>query len=1298
MQRERFLAEVTKARRACDYSAAAQLIRTYQSSHPLSSEPHVEAGHVAYDRGRLDLAAEYFDLALELGPSNDRALAWKVALKNVNEGPAAAILLAEELLASDLNLPAVRVALGRSRQFEGSKEEALAEYERALQIAPGYLDAIEWRIEVIGRLRGHSAALDELWLAVRRFPGAPELFVAAYTSAKGKQETARAQEILDQAIEVHPACVPPLRMKVDWLISTGQLEKAVDRADDALVLAPAAADLHVARGRARYEQGQFAAAIESFRRASVLEPHRAESVQWLVSALRVLERHEEVHREIEGALRRMPTNQVLLSVAADESGWRGDFDAALVLTGKAVQAAPANTSALLRHISALADRHCYEEAEHLALAAAREHPGNARLAAEVASVYGQLDRDEDALAWYRTAYSLDPKAFRISRIAMALGWLNRFAEAESLLLSSIEVQSDSVALFRRLGAIRELAGDFSGALEAYDKVIELDLINVPGHTAKIGLLCRLRRLEEAGIAARVAVDALPGNGNLCEMQTWPMRDAGRESDVEVMLRSALDRCENKWPIHLGILRCLRRQGRFEEALDDVAKMLIDDPHDLAAHRWMLDLLSDVRRYDEAIAYGERVTVLYPTNTSLRMRLGWLRQEIGDFAGALTDFESVCAMKRTIWAVRSMAKMLCQVRRFADAEVLLADEIRAKPNYAILRHELAWVYWMQAKEKEAIAECERARSIEFGPVDGIVNHALMLRRLNRWVEAEKVLTKALVRYPGNLLILTQFGLLNDDQNRYTAAIEWFDRALESDKFYSAALVAKSATLRSLGRFGEAEAMLEPALDRFPDMAELLIERGWIYRDQGRLSLAKQAFSKVADVVPIPAVRADARRCLGWTAFADDKYDEARDLFREVLLEDSYVIDAKIGLAWSLVRLDDLESDQAAEGLCLEVLGAEPRNHLAHTCLGVLFARQRDFPLAEHHLRYSLELDPFDGSFVDLAVLLVDLERFDEAEELLTKALDRNWYDIQAHIELGRLHLQRDIDNGEVGKNARSAGADFRRALTLDPTSPSAATGLAVTLSRLPGDLPEAERVMRRVISLTKQGDARWPLLLTLARLLIERGDSAQRPELYLEALALGQEAIDLANWDAEPYFVTGVAAFKAGSQNSDARLVSLYRRRSVRYLRRCLERDSRHEEARRVMTLAEQSVALAGGSLAGSRALSWITALLLIGLWTGFFLTEKISSVVLGTMTAVLASLFALGFVLPHLVRLKLPGGVEADLSASLAQVSAGPTGELNLGRGRFAGTSSHFDGGSYLNSGPRGELPRLGASQDEPLQ
>jgi tetratricopeptide (TPR) repeat protein len=346
-----------------------------------------------------------------------------------------------------------------------------------------------------------------------------------------------------------------------------------------------------------------------------------------------------------------------------------------------------------------------------------------------------------------------------------------------------------------------------------------------------------------------------------------------------------------------------------------------------------------------------------------------------------------------------------------------------------------------------------------------------------------------------------------------------------------LAAKSATLRSLGRFGDADRLLEPELQRQPPSVTLLVEQGWVFRDQGELTRSRQSFEAVRQHAINPRERAEGLYGLGWVAFDNEDFDQAEQRFREALAENPYA-DALLGLAWTLLRRAEPEGEAEAEKLCHEVLAEEPRSHMAHTCLGVLHAQQGDLRQAEHHLRRAIGIDPFKGSYVDLGALLVQMDRFEEAETMLEKAIQRNWHDRQAHIELGGLFLQCDFDGDQDGSNARRAAQHFRQALVIDPASGAAAIGRALALAKSPGDLVTAERVLRDALGRSDCDLPRWQVLVALARLLIERGDATQRRDLYVEALTVAQQAIELATNQADPYYVAGVAAYNVGEAGSE----------------------------------------------------------------------------------------------------------------------------------------------------------------------
>jgi hypothetical protein len=88
--------------------------------------------------------------------------------------------------------------------------------------------------------------------------------------------------------------------------------------------------------------------------------------------------------------------------------------------------------------------------------------------------------------------------------------------------------------------------------------------------------------------------------------------------------------------------------------------------------------------------------------------------------------------------------------------------------------------------------------------------------------------------------------------------------------------------------------------------------------------------------------------------------------------------------------------------------------------------------------------------------------------------------------------------------------------------------------------------------------------------------------------------------------------------------------------------------------------------------------LLAAMWTDFLWKHHVTPVMITTLTPVLIGLMAIGFVLPLLIRFKFPGGIEADLSASLELISAGPPGHVTVNAPRFPSIAN-----------PTGQLPRL---------
>lgn len=1272
--------QVTRLRRAYRYAEADRLVDERLDG----ADAAVERGRIAAQQGRLVAAAEHFAAACDTDPTHELAQAWRVAVLSRQRRYDEARAVADEVLSTRPDAHLVRIARGRIADDEiGDDEHTLEATDVILTEDPDHLEALEWRIATLKDLGRHDEAEEAGANAVKRHPAAPELFATWANAAATAGRLADAIDRFDEALRIQPDYADAIWWRAGDLLRAQRYTEAMEEFASGVERCPDAGELYQAWGTALLLHDEPQAAYEKLSEARRLSPDDPGPVVALVYTLLQLGRSDEARDVIRSGHERCDDKVPLLVVEAAVHHRAGAYDSAVTAVRAALDLSACNRDALYLHVFYLRQADRLDEAIAAGLTAVEIRPRDNDLLLELASAYVDRGQYEDALVWLRK--SLESPAAGIETIeqtAYVLRLLSRPDDAEEVVAEGAVKFPGRPEITQQLALAHGARGSVDRALAAYTDINATHPDYLSAWYGHITVLRERHRHAEAEEVADRAIAANPTVPGLRYSRAQVHQACGDDDEAIAEMRRA---CEDHPYDEVAKRRLswvLRDAGEYDEAWEILAG-LTDSPQvveDRIAH------LKKVRRYEEAITTCTAAMRTFPEAGRLRIELADLKSELDDDEGALAGYEEVLATNPwSVRALRGKARSLRALRRYAESERLLSAEVARRPHIAGFQLDLAYTYAQAEKRDKGLAQYRKALRIKPRDPNLHLNHADALQAAGRWDEAEEALRSAIELFPDDVGLAIQMGELLDSRNKHEEALTWYDAALDKVPRNEWALRAKSAALRSLGRFDAAERLLEPALARPTAGTPLLVEWGWVLRDRGQHGRARRTFERALEDSVGHWARADVLHCLGWVAFDVGEFDLAARRFRQALAEHADSIRSKVGLAWTLVHDQRPNGEAEAERLCLEVLDFRPRNHMAHTCLGILYARQGNLPQAEHHLRRSLELDPYRGSYVDLAALFVQMDRFDEAEELLRKALERNWYDTQAHIEMGGLHLQRDFQDGE---SAREAARHFRQALAIDPARGAAAIGLSLALLRAPGDLIAAERVLRDALERRDCDHPRWQLLVALARLLIERGDAGQRRDLHLEALGLAQEAIDLAADQADPHYVAGVAAYKAGDSGTDAQVRPFYRRRAVRYFRWCLAKEPSHVEARRVMNLAEQSLALARRSLIGSAALVVVASGLLVALWAGFFLTDKVTTVVIGTLTPILVGLVAVALVLPFLVRLKLPGGVEADLSASLSQVTSGPTGEVTIGPGRLVSGGS--DGGGPLAGGPRGELPRLG--------
>jgi tetratricopeptide (TPR) repeat protein len=444
--------------------------------------------------------------------------------------------------------------------------------------------------------------------------------------------------------------------------------------------------------------------------------------------------------------------------------------------------------------------------------------------------------------------------------------------------------------------------------------------------------------------------------------------------------------------------------------------------------------------------------------------------------------------------------------------------------------------------------------------------------------------------------------------------------------------------------EALATIETALERAPESTELWKELVWIRISQDLPVEAEAAVERLAALVDGPGIATER----GGVAFAREDYAAAEHWFGMLPLRDDV---ERTNLAWSLVRQqpedEELEEQKLARAdeLCRSALKINPKALSALNCLGVIAFRRGRLQEAERHLQQTIEVDEGNGSHTDLGALYAQMARYDEALRCLTRAVELDWYDAKAHVEMGGVHLLQ-------GRPAEALDS-FRQGAKANPLEEKAVLGQAFSLGRLGRD-QEAEHVLRSGLRKIP-ADQQFPLRLHLAQLLVERGDRLESAHMYEEALAEAQHAVTLKPGDPEGAYVQAVAFHRIAQQQTAPMARAVHVARARRQLERCVDLAPGHIAAQRDLRVIEIRRKESVKSNAGSVAVAALAIGLLILIWVAFFVSDQISEAIVLTMTPILVGLVVVAFLLPYLTSLKMPG-LEATVAQRTEELFTGPLG------------------------------------------
>lgn len=1161
------------------------------------------------------------------------------------------------------------IALGRVLLSTGQHDAAMSEFDRAAAIAPDDERPAAWRIAALSRRWDFDTAFEEGDKALDEFPDSIQVRIAvarAYMDASRPQDAIKK---LDEAVERSKGHRGAVLWQAACRAMLYRWPAAESSARDAVTMEESKPDAQAAlrqyslakaycgMGRVLVGSQQYIKALEYLADAIAADPGYPKPWEWRISALRGLYQYDKAEQAVTDALQLFPHEARLHIEASWLFSEQGKHDQAVEYANLACQIDEKSHSAQATRIEILCNAYRFSEARDAARNAVEACDGSPRVHTAIALAFAEQRKWTEALREVDAALKINDSYWWALRLKVEfLRRTRRFDEALEAAEDAVRKRPYDPRVYIAKGWVLSRMGKYARAVEATDEALKLDGGDSWALYSRLHFLRQARRFREAEEAATEALATWDNDPDLLVAAAWIASDQDQEERAADRASRALkiDPCHvAALAARLYFLRWGRKFDEAEWAAGEALKARPRDPLVLAAVGWVY---SDQDKHDQALAFIEEARQRNPYDSWLvTCHVNFLRAK-----GQPEDAEKVVS------------------------QALARSEFRDDPYLLTVA---GWMHGDRDQYPAALEKFDQALRHCPTHLDALQWKTVVLRCLVDTTGAMAAAEHAISLRPEDAELVIELGRTYEAQNAFTQALGQYDKVLADDPGNVDALIAKSASLRSLRRNRDAAREIDEARQHKRTNRDLLTECGWIQYDRRNLKDAQSIFTSLERTAHNNRERALANYGLGWVAFADRDYVSAACRFADAIDSQSgcpHNLNYQLGRAWALAKRDDRsELWDEAEDIARKVVDSRP-DPVAHICLGFIAYRRDDLASAEYHLTRALEIDPLHGSLTDLGAFYMHIARYAKAQDILGRAIARDWHDVAAHLEMGCLHWA--LGDGHLA----DAEHEFRQAHAIDPRSVRATTGLARALIMQGKDV-EAETVLRQAL-LRIDGGRKWRVHLVLARLLARQGTAQQDQALLSEAFTHANEAIAGAPKESEPRVVAGVVQFHWASLIPEPVRREHHYRQARRYLRtaspspvdderrsvRSREADPVDPEAMRYLAALEGERSRVEPALWGGILLAGVSLGVLLVMWTMFFVTNKVSDMLISVNTPVLVGLVAISALLPALIRLKVPG-MEADLQPGYGTEIAGPSGDDSFGPGRLS-----------VPVGPAGQIPQLG--------
>jgi tetratricopeptide (TPR) repeat protein len=755
------------------------------------------------------------------------------------------------------------------------------------------------------------AEVKELKQAVDYFQSGYEL----HNQGKFKE----AIEDYTKAIKLDPKYVDAYFNRGLAWFKIGSFDNAITDYTESIRLDSGAPDAYCNRGFAWHEKGEYDKAIDDYTEAIRLDDHYKSAYLNRGLAKSQKKEYQEAIQDYNKTIALDENYAVAYYNRGLAFHNKREYDEAIQDYNKAIELDPSYVTAFNNRGLALYNKKEYEEAIK-DYNKAIELDKNYLLAYNNRGLVFYVKQDYDeAIKDYNKAIELDPNyALAYYNRGLAKSRKREFDDAIRDYTRAIQLDSNYPNAYLSRGLAYFDQEDFSNAVENYSEAIKLNSTNPSGYYNRAIALYEMEKYDEAiqDYSKAILLNAPDsyfyaysyyGRG-LARYRKKEYELALQDYKKSIELDPKYESAYNEF-----YLLC-KEQGKLSEAVL-YFKSLISPTSSLFVFNYCCYALADEKKYDEAIALLERLVKmgkatareyyelgathlnnltyekakvsfdkslsLNPSFVSAQHNKSWIYEKLGDYVSAKTEWHRTIQMYKKQGADEQdnpypqnsffLAEVLfnsLQSEEYDKIESLYQNAIHLNEQNA--NYHLALVRFYKVLKQEAADKND--------PGDQKIRNHAHSKMLDAFRQGTQILKKNIEDRP-NKYTFSTLGEFYLNAERYDDAIEYFEKALQADEEFAFAYTGLGVA-------------------------------------QVKKELYKTAITNFICSLNIDPDDLNVQSNLGDAYRKAEMYEKSEEIYRNILSQSEYYIDAFIGLAECFkIRgdksIDDKDYDKAAE---------------------------------------------------------------------------------------------------------------------------------------------------------------------------------------------------------------------------------------------------------------------------------------------------------------------------------------------------------------------------------------------------